>query len=217
MKPFLFFILALLMADQALAQWWEEEDASGLTFTAGATHKVKLYTENSESSYQDGSAWYFGAGKSTFRLHGHGQSTIFLMANHQSTRANYYDGYKTLSMTNVEAQYKAAFSLGHLIFVGLEVGGYVAVPLSVKGEAVRTSNPAYNAKYERPYVYQGFLAGGVAGIKLAGIVLSVHQDLNIPFIQLYKSQPTDETWNKIKPQLLVNEGFRVSLTIKGRD
>lgn len=69
-------------------------------------------------------------------------------------------------------------------------------------------------EYERPYVYQGFILGGTAGIKLRPAVLGVHARVDLPFIQLYKPQPETADGSKIEPQLPRVSGFMFSLMVK---
>ncbi len=198
------------------AQWYLEEDAEGLSLI-GASGKTVQFDNENEGNYTDARAFQAGIAKTSFRLHGHGQGAKMLLLTHQSVKAQYHDGYKSLAMTNVEAHYVGHVSLGHIIFVGLEGGMFLAIPLSIKGETVRTSAPAFDKTYERPYFYQGFVAGGAAGIRIKSLIISVHSRLNIPFIRLYKPQPETADGTSVTPQLLRSEFYMFTITFKGRD
>jgi hypothetical protein len=206
--------LLLFYAPSIWAQWYQEEEQDALTLMAGTQKGMKLYPEDGASTYQDQKAFFFGIAKSVIRIHGHGQIDKMLLLRHASLQANYYNGYKSLSMTNAEAHLIGRFSLGHLIFVGVEGGVYLAVPIVFKGKTVRTGVPAFSSEYERPYLYQGFIVGGNAGIKLKPAVLGVHIRQNIPFIQLYKPQPEADGVTSIKPQLLQEAALMFSITLK---
>lgn len=176
-----------------------------------------MFDNEDGTFYTDMRAFQAGIAKATFRFHGHAQASKMLLITHQTAKAQYHDGYKSLTMTNAEAHFLGALSLGHLIFAGVEGGIYLAVPLVVNGETVRTSVPAFSKAYERPYFYQGFIGGGTVGLKVGGVIVAAHGRVNIPFIKIYKPQPEVEDGTKITPQLLRAEMLLFSITIKGRE
>lgn len=198
------------------AQWYLEDD-EGRTIIGGITNKVMFYTENGESTYSNQRSLQLGMGKSIFSAHGHAQRSQMIFLAHQQAKAVYFDGYKSLSMTNLQAQVIGSFSLGHLIFAGIDGGVYVAVPIFFKGETVRQSVPTFSKTYERPYFYQGFLAGGTVGVKLKNLVLATHGRLDIPFIKIFKPQPEEEGAEPLTPQLLTSKGILFSVTFKAKD
>ncbi|HRK73783.1 MAG TPA: hypothetical protein PLL64_05875 [Rhodothermales bacterium] len=217
MKTTLPLYLLFILAAPLQAQWYQEDDETpGISFIGGIGKKVRFDNEDG-TFYTDMRAFKAGIAKTTFQLHGHAQASRILLLTHQATKAQYHDGYKSLSMTNAEAHFLGSFSLGHVIFVGIQGGAYIAVPLVVTGETVRTNVPAFSKEYERPYFYQGFTAGGTGGLKLGGVIMALHANVHIPFLRIYKPQPENTDGTKVTPQLLNTEMFMFSITIKGRD
>lgn len=192
--------------------WYEEDDAEGITFILIRGTDVKFSGQEDAAAYENEKDLGIGFSKTTYRLHGHSVIYKGLLLRHSETQANYGVGFKKREMTAVEGFIAGEVGIGHVLTASVMGGIYLGVPISYKGENTGTFL-SYNNTYERPFIYQGFLVGGGAGLKLGKFVANYQAQLNIPFIVIRRKQP-EEVQESNKPLNLRPSTFGLNITIQ---